>query len=100
LVGYSRTFFDVLIKEIAHAPLYLFHQMKFIVDPVNALFASPIHLTNFKVSLMSQSTNIVSDLFLDPYSHVHPVHQFSLADVVNVLQILALNFINPHRLRQ
>ena len=45
LVGYPGTLFDILVEEIAHASLYLFHQMKFIVDAINTLFAPPIHLT-------------------------------------------------------
>ena len=99
-IGYSSTFCDVFIEEIAHASLNLFHQMKFIVDAINTLFASPIHLADFEVSLMSQPAHIVSNLLLHPYPHVHPIHQFCLADVANVFQVLVFNFINSHRFRQ
>ena len=71
--------------------------MKFIVDSINTLFAPPIHLTYFKVRLMSQPADIVSDLFLNPYPHVHPIHEFSFADVIDVLQVLVFNLIDPHR---
>lgn len=99
-MSYSPSFINIFVKQVSHAFLNLFHQMKFIVDSVNTFFAAPVHFADLQVSLVSFPANIISDFLLNTDSHIKPSHQLSLADIGYVIQILVFDLVSPHCLRE
>ena len=99
-MSYSCSFIYIFLKQVSHGFLNLFHQMKFIVNTVNAFFAAPVHFGDLQVSLVSFPANIISDFLLNTDSHIKPSHQLGLADIGYVIQILVFDLVCPHRLRE
>jgi len=74
--------------------------MQLVVDSVNIFLAPPIHLADIQICLVGKSTDIIPDFSLNSDSHLHPLHQFSISNVIYVFQIFIFYFHDTQSLRQ